>query len=118
MATVKGRLAEIQRLEDNDNPFRMKMKGVRKENEKLKFENAFFQKINVDATNKIESSLETAEKILEFQEKMQDNFYKNEEAAKQIEEKLERINDPQFKELLEQQLTIVKTTYYKILILW
>jgi len=41
---------------------------------------------------------------------MQENFFKNEEAAKEIEEKLEKIEDPQFKELLEQQLTIVKTT--------
>ena len=41
---------------------------------------------------------------------MKDNFFENEAAAKEVEDKLDSIVDPQFKDLLEKQLTIVKTT--------
>ena len=76
----------------------------------MKFENAYFEKLTDDVIKKLEDSEKKAENILDCQENMKENFFKNEEADKEIEEKLEKIQNPEFKELLEQQLTIVKTT--------
>lgn len=105
---IRNKLHEIPCVESNE--FIGKLMKLRGENEKLKFDNAYFEKVTEDVVKKLEQSEETADKLLTFQEKMKENFFDNEAAGKEIEEKLEAIVDPQFKNLLEQQLTIVKTT--------
>ena len=107
MESIKQNLQKIPYLQ---NEYRTKIAQFRKENERLKFENAYFEKLTDDVIKKLEDSEKKAENILDCQENMKENFFKNEEAAKEIEEKLEKIQNPEFKELLEQQLTIVKTT--------
>ena len=109
MENLMNKISKIPYLQNN---YRMNLTNFRKENDKLKSENAYFAKVTEEVVKKLENSQKNAGKVLKFQEKMKEDFFRNEDAGKEIEEKLEKIIDPQFKELLEKQLTIVKTTYF------